>query len=254
MRKLNFHPSFLQILYLLLFLILFSVIIYIPTLITGPIHITEKFILEEEKVEGSLVAILFILSIFIFNLYKREVSTHKELINKIKKDKKSVEIRLNESDHYIGIINVQLQEINSIFNSITNYPENKADLKKTYIFFAQRTLGIVNADWVLIRIINCETQRTISEHFEKKQDFTSKFPHISNKLIIENQQIPSCSAVVCIPNHLNIIVSCVLPIDEISKDQQVFIQAIINEIAKLYVIFKSSNYFKENASSVNDKN
>lgn len=246
MRKLKFQPSFLQILYLLVFLILFSVIIYIPTLIKGPLHITEKFILEEEKVEGFLVAVLFILGILIFNLYKREVATHKELINKIKNEKKTVENRLRESDHYIGILNVQVQEINSIFNSINEYPATKADLKKTYVFFAERMLGIVNADWVLIRIINSNTQRTISEHYERRYGSNADYPHVSNKLIAENQQILSFTSIVSNPKNLNIIVSCVLPVDNISKDQQVFIQAIINEITKLFVILKSTYYVKEN--------
>ncbi|MFA5045318.1 MAG: hypothetical protein WC542_05260 [Paludibacter sp.] len=254
MRKLNFHPSFLQILYLIFFLILFAVIIYIPTLIKGPLHITEKFIIEEETLEGSLVAILFILSILIFNLYKREVSLHKELINKINKDKKYVENRLQESDHYIGILNVQIQEINSIFNSISEYPATKADLKKTYVFFAERILGIVNSDWVLIRIINSNTQRTISEHFEQRYGFTSNYPHVSNKMIVEDQQIISCTSIISNPKNINIIVSCVLPVDEISKDQRIFIQAIINEITKLFVILKSTYYIKENNIFVEERN
>jgi len=91
MKKINLHPSFLQILYLITILILFSFIIYTPTLISGPLHITKRLILEENTIEGILLGILFIVSALILSLYKREVNDHKEQIHKIKQDKKKVE-------------------------------------------------------------------------------------------------------------------------------------------------------------------
>jgi hypothetical protein len=242
MKKLNIQPTFLQIVYLILFFILFSVVIYTPTLISGSVHLTKKLILEEESIEGTLLGILFIVSILILNLYKREVFLHKEQIEKINTDKKKVEERLNESDQYIGIVNVQIQEIKSIFNSIDQYPETKADLKKSFIFFGKKVLGIVNSDWVLIRIINSETLRTISEHFETRRGFPFDYPQISNKMIVEKQPILSYTSVSSNPKNLNILVFCIMPVDKISKDQRVFIQAIINEISKMFVILNSSYY------------
>jgi hypothetical protein len=123
MKKNKFQPSFLQILYLIIFIILFAFIIYTPTLIKGPVSLTSKLILEEATFEGSLICILFIISILILNLYKREVVRNKDLINKINNEKKKVEDRLFNSEQYIGIMNVQIQEIKSIFNSINEYPE-----------------------------------------------------------------------------------------------------------------------------------
>ncbi|HEX7410993.1 MAG TPA: hypothetical protein VF298_02510 [Bacteroidales bacterium] len=245
MKKVNFRPSFLQILYLIIYLLLFSFIIYTPTLISGPLHITEKLIIEEETIEGSLLGILFVLSILILNLYKHEVNKHKELINKINIDKKKVEKRLIDSDQYIGMINVQIQEIKSIFNNINKYPESKDDLKKTFQFFGERVLGIVNANWVLFRIINNTNHRTLSEQFETRQGYTYDYPHISNKMIIENQLVLPFTFVISNPQNLNILVFCVIPVEKISNDQLVFIQAIINELTKLFVILNSSYYKKE---------
>ena len=76
MKKINFKPSFLQILYLVIFIILFAFIIYTPTLIKGPVNLTSRLILEEETFEGVLICILFIISILILNLYKKEVTRH----------------------------------------------------------------------------------------------------------------------------------------------------------------------------------
>jgi hypothetical protein len=96
MKKLKFRPSFLQIFYLIIGLILFSFIIFTPGFIKGPLQLTKKMIFEEEIIEGSLLGILFILSILILNLYKHEVYTQKELIKKIDNEKKTAEERLLE--------------------------------------------------------------------------------------------------------------------------------------------------------------
>src|SRR5674476_345895 len=176
MKKIKFQPSFLQILYLIIFIILFAFIIYTPTLIKGPVSISSKLILEEETFEGSLICILFIMSILIFYLYNREVKKHKELINKINIEKQKVVDRLNDSEQYIGIMNVQIQEIKAIFNSINEYPDTKDGLKKALIFFGERVIGIANSEWVLFRIIDSNTQRTICEHFGTRKGFSYSYP------------------------------------------------------------------------------
>jgi hypothetical protein len=246
MRKINFKPSFLQIIYLIIFSILFSLVIYTPALIKGPAQLTAEVILKEETIEGSLFCILFIMSILILNLYKHEIDKHKELINKISTEKMKVENRLFNSEQYIGITNVQIQEIKYIFNSIDKFPETKEDLKKAFIFFGERVIGIVNSNWVLIRIIDINTQRTICEHLVTRQGFSCNYPHVSNKMIIEKQPISPFYYVNSNPKNINILVSCIMAIDKISNDQRIFVQAIINEITKLFVILNSLYYKREN--------
>ena len=148
---------------------LFAFIIFTPALITGPAHITEKLIFQEETIEGSLLCFLFLLSIMILSLYKGEVYKHKEQTKKANSDKIAIKDRLDSADQYIGMLNVQVAEIKAIFNSISKYPETKAELKETYSFFGKRILGIVNSNWVLIRIINCNSKGNIGEHFETRQ-------------------------------------------------------------------------------------
>jgi hypothetical protein len=240
MEKIKFHQSYLQLIYLIIIVILFSFIIYTPTFIEGPFRITNKLIIEEEKIEGFLIGILFILSFIILGLYRKEGDRNKEQIQRINDDKKKVEKRLLESDQYIGIVNVQIQDIKSIFNSIESYPKTKTELKKTFTFFGKRILGITNSSWSLIRIIDSKTQRTISEHFESKGGLVPDFPHVSNKSILEKQQIPSHTAVISEPKNLDILVFCILSTDKISNNEHIFVQAIINEITKLFVIINST--------------
>lgn len=236
------HPPKLQILYLIIILTLFFFIIYTPTLIEGPLHISKKLIIEEETFEGVLIGILFIVSVLILNLYKNEVNKHKQLIQKINDDKKKIENRLLVSDQYIGKVNVQMLEIKSIFNGIDNYPKTKTDFKKTVGYFGVHILGIVNSNWALIRIINCNTLRTISEHFETKTSIETVFPHISNKLIIEEQKITSHTSIIYNPANLNILVFCILPVEKISNDERILIRSMIVELTKMVIIINSTYY------------
>jgi hypothetical protein len=245
MKKINYQPPKLQILYLVIFFILFCFIVIAPSLIKGPLYLAKKLIIEEETIEGVLLFILFLLSIWIFNLYKNEVSKHKELIKTINHEKKKVEERLTASDQYIGSLNVQIQEIYSIFNNINKYPETKSDLKKTFRFFGERVLSIVNTNWVLFRIIDNVTQRTICESFETRQGYSSDYPHVSNKMILEKQPVLNSTSVISDPQNLNIFASCIMPVHCISNEQRIFVQAIINEITKLFVILNSTYYKRE---------
>jgi hypothetical protein len=218
------------------------VIIVTPILITGSVHITEKFIIDEEIAEVILLGILFSLCILIFTLYKRESSKQEELIKKMKDDKKTTEERLFDSLSYIGKVNVQIEEIKTIFNTTNKYPETKNDFKKTFQFLSERVLGIVNTNWALFRIINTNTQRTISECFETRDGFSCRYPHISNKMIVEKQIVSPFTTIISNSKNLNILVCCTMPIDTINSDQRVFIQAIINEIIMLFIILNSSYY------------
>ena len=237
--------SYFQVLYLIFFLILFSIIILTPILINGSVKFTGNLIVEEEIAESVLLCILLSLSLVMSYQYKGEIYKQKGLIKKIENDKKTAEEKLIESFKYIGKINVQIQEINSIYNNINIYPETKNDFKKTLNFLSERVLGIVNTDWVLFRIIDRNNQRTISEHLKTRGDVSYHYPHISNKMIIEEQSISTITSIISNPPNLNIIASCNLSIDKIDKDQRIFIKAIVNELTMLFVILNSSYYKNE---------
>jgi hypothetical protein len=229
----------LQVAYLTIITALFLVIIIVPAFVAGPVQLKNP-IPEKETIEVTLTGILFILSIFIIRFYKREMANKEKQIQGIKNEKEKVEERLLESDQYIGLVNVRIQDIKSIFYSFENYPKTKTELKNTFVFLGKRILRITNSNWALIRIIDRSTQKTISEHFESKGDLTSGFPHVSNKTILEEKQFGSNISVICNPKNLDILVSCTLSVDKISSNERIFVQAIANEIAKQFIITNSS--------------
>jgi len=247
-----YHASVVQTLYFIIYLVLSSVIIFTPILITGSVTITKKIIIDEEIAEVILLAILFSLSVLIFKLYKQEASRQEEFIKKMKNDKKTTDEKLYDSLSYIGKVNVQIEEIKSIFNTTNTYPETKNDFRKAFRFLSERVLGIVNTNWALMRIINSSTQRTISECFETRQGYSDLYPHVSNKMIIEKQNISHFTTLISNSKNMNILVCCTMPIDGINNDQRVFIQAIINEIMMLFIILNSSYY--KNGNNIVEEN
>jgi hypothetical protein len=242
MRKFKFQPSFIQFLYIVIYLALFGLIFFIPALIRGDIQLSEKMIFREELIEGSLLVFLFILNVILLNLYKNEVSRQKMIISKINDEKKSAQEKLNDSFRYIGQVNVQLLQIKSIFNNYDKFPETKNEFRRTLSYFSDRVFGIINANWVLFRIINCNSHKTVQEHFEARKGCSPDYPHISNKMIIEEQSCSPFSTVISNPQNLNIMVCCILPFEKINNDEQVFIQAITNEITMFFVILNSTYY------------
>lgn len=237
MRKIHLDHSILQTTYLIIYILLFSVIILTPSLISGPLFLTKKIIIGEEILEGSLLFILFILGIFIYKLYEREIDKHKELIKSAHNDKKIIEGQLLDSLKYIGKVNIQIQEFKSIFDITNKYPETINDFKKVLHSLTHRVLGIVNTNWILFRIVDSNTGKTLSECFQTRQNVSPNYPLISNKMILEAKPIPSSKILISHPQNLNTLVFCVLPVEEISRDQNIFIQAILNEITMLYIIF-----------------
>jgi hypothetical protein len=252
MKKINFQSGFIRVLYLLINVLLFSVIILTPLVIRGPLHLSEKLIIDENIFEGALLCILFVLSVVIYNLYRHEVDKQKELIDKINSEKKSAQERLDDSFKYIGQINVQLQQIKLIFNHYDKLPATRSDFKRALYFFGERVFGITDANWVLFRIIDCKNHKTINEQFETRHGSAVDYPHISNKMIIEKQSCPPFSVVISNPQNFDILVGVILPVESITNEERIFIQAIANEITMLFVILNSS-YYKEGNMAVNVK-
>jgi len=244
MKKVKSDPAFLQVLYLVIFFVLFGLIVYIPHAVKNPLHVTQKLIIEEEVFESILLTVLLLLNVLIYSLYRKETVRQKELVTKMKTENRSIHEKLDDSFRYIGKVNVQIQQIKSIFNSTDRFPRTKNDFKKTLFFFSERIFGIVNIDWVLFRIINSTTGRTISEQFETRQGLPREYPHISNKMILERQRVKLLTTIVADPRDLSILVSCTIPAEDITADERVFIQAITNEITMIFIYFNSI-YYKE---------
>ena len=100
-------------------------------------------------------------------LYRKEAARNRDELDRLKHDKGALERRLNEAFHYIGTVNIQIEEIRSVFSDIRKFPENKRDFHSILQFMAEKALCMVNAAWVLFRIVDTQNLDTLSEYSKK---------------------------------------------------------------------------------------
>lgn len=143
---------------------------------------------------------------------------------------------------YIGHVNVQIHEMRESFRDIKKYPESKSDLKYIYEILAKRVLAMVNAEWVLFRIVDVPSRNTLSEYLQTRGASLAAKCEVSNKDLVEDRINPGYSAVRTSQDNFDIRAFCVLPKRQLNGDQRVFIGRIVNDLGMLYLIFSSAHY------------
>jgi len=202
-------------------------IIFTPLLVNRGISI-----FDEELLEAVVSALLFGVGLLIYSLYQREIKKHQK--------------SLEESLNYIGNINLQIDQVRSIFNGLKKYPESKNDFKNIFKFLAGKALGIVSAEWILFRVVQTENVKTLSEFFQARGKMAIVKHEISNKNLVQDKRCEGCTVVESKQDNFNIQAYCVIP-EVISNEQEILLQAIVNNLAMLYLIF-NSGYYKNNSN------
>ncbi len=229
----------LKNIYIYIFLLIIALIIFHPW-----IKFIHTLYTDEETFEVILISVLFALSYLIYNLYKVEVAKREKDLASLKSQRRTLEQRLDDAFKYIGAVNVQIQEIRSIFAELKIYPENKKEFKYIFDFLANKILSIVDVDWVILRIADPESLKTLRETSVCRGNAVLLKYHFTNEdLIRQPGNLKEYSVISAEQKSLTIDVFSIFPRKQITKDQEVFVKAIMNQLEMLYLIF-SSNYYK----------
>jgi hypothetical protein len=137
-----------------------------PFLVPSRIALFDRFVFEENAIETVLIIFLFALAYLASRAYRAAVAAYKKRLLRLAADRSVMADRLADAFRYIGTVNVQLQEIHSVFSGLKRLPENRRQYKDLLSMFGRKILGMMNVDWVTIRIIDRRTLRTIVEHRE----------------------------------------------------------------------------------------
>jgi hypothetical protein len=231
MKKENImQTKYMVIAYMLTLGLLFIVVVATPLFIKGHISVTQKIILEEDALEALLIATLLGLAYIVHRAYRRELEN-------LKKSNTGLIKSHTEAFKYIGKVNVQLQELRAIFSGFQCYPETKSEFQQILSSAVRNVQGLVNADWILIRIINQNNLRTITEHWESRSEATYPQVRISNRALVEGETIPSFSIVCSHKNNLAVNVVFIIPIKTLGREEKILIELIADELEKLFIIF-----------------
>lgn len=199
-------------------------------------------LIREEYAEVTLLVILFSAGYVARALYVREAERAKSQIADLESGRRTLEGRLEEALQYIGRLNVQIQEIEGIFTSISKYPETRNEKKKALRFLAEKILNVVANEWVLVRIIDRERTRTLGEQWATRDPNAAR-PNVSNAELVSRSTADAYTVVESSQDSFSINTYCVLP-GPVERRHQIIIEAIANQAEMLFLIF-SSRYYKD---------
>jgi len=231
--------------YLLILGAIFLLIVFTPYIIHKGFTV-----FEEQFVEVAIILLLFSVGYAVLFLYRKEAAKNLKDINRLTKDKGALENRLTEAFKYIGTVNIQIDEIKSVFSDVRKFPENKKDFGSILQFLADRTLSTVNTGWVIFRIIDTKNLNSLGEYSETRGDSVLPRHKISNKTLVSSRKPNDFTVVESGHENFYIKTFCIIPKTKLSRDNEVFIKAIVNQLEMLFLIFTSS-YYRDSHANMN---
>ena len=139
--------------YLVVLIFLMLSVFAMPLLIQHDLAATRQLIIEEEILETSLIVILFVISCFTIRGFKHTLKSRQRLMKQTSEEKSRLISRLEDAFSYIGVVNVELQEIKSIFCGIEHYPRTKREFKQLIDHLAAKAMTIAKTPWAVVRMI-----------------------------------------------------------------------------------------------------
>ncbi len=233
---------FTERLYVLILLVIFLLIVFTPYIIRSGLTI-----FEEQVVEVVVIILLFATGYAVLLLYRKETAKNLLRINRLTQNKDDLENRLSEAFKYIGTVNIQIQEIKSVFSDVQKFPESKKDFGVISEFLAEKTLSMVNTEWVLFRIIDTKCLDSLGEYSKARGDRAVPRHKISNRVLVSDEAPKGFTVVESGHENFYIKTFCILPKVRLSRDNKVFIKAVVNQLEMLFLIF-TSIYYKDSHS------
>lgn len=206
-------------------LVFILLIIFTPLLITHGVSA-----IGEEVLESITIAFLFMVGFILNRIYEKEL--------------KSRENYLQEAWAHIGEINLLTEAFRDAVIPIDKYPENKKEMKELLVVMAEKILSMVNSPFVMLRILMTDEVKTLAEHLQSRNGTNNFEVKLSSKQLVENTQDEEYGIITSSAKNTKIKVHCIFPKTELSQEQKIFIQKIINDLAMLYIIFNSEFYKK----------
>ncbi len=221
MRNINTIP-YIRYIYFAALTVLLLLVLFTPTLIHDGFSVV-----TEEMLEGICLLIITIAGFIIYSSLERHL--------------RETRSKYDDLARHVGALNLQTVQVEALFDEITKLPENKRDIKKILKSIALNVLSVITEEWVLVRIIDKASGRTLTEHIEVKDGSDTQanvIPTISNKAILTDERAKEYSVYTSRPENTRVIACCVFPTHSLNKHQEVVIKAAVNSLAIIYLVFE----------------
>jgi uncharacterized protein YeeX (DUF496 family) len=131
--------------YFSILLVLLLCVSTTPLLIRHGISITDHLMVEEEVLETVLILALLGISFLILIRFTNRLKAYQQAVNRAVHDKSKLVSRLTEAFRYIGRVNVEIQEIESVLCGVAFYPQSKREFRRLVDQMASRAMTIAAA-------------------------------------------------------------------------------------------------------------
>jgi hypothetical protein len=224
--------------YLLVLTFLLLSVIAMPLVIRHDLTVTHRFVVEEQSLETILIVLLFGVSFFILRGFKRTLGAYGRAVKRAGLDKSRLISRLTDAFSYIGAVNVEIKEIQSIICGVAYYPQTKKEFKQLLDQLGAKVMAVADAPWAVIRMISRCSGRTVKEHFVEARKGALPSATIGNRKILEGQLVDDFRTVSARQRNLDMLTVCILPATPLSEEDIVLITAITNQIEMMFLIYR----------------
>jgi hypothetical protein len=230
----------LRNLYIFLFIVTIVIIIFTPLLVGDGVPL-----IGEETLEAIIISLLFVVSYILYALYNKEIEKSRAELKDLQANRLTLEERLDEAFKHIGQVNIQIEEVRSIFGEFKKYPESKSDFKNILRYFSEKILGMVEVDWVILKIIDLASIKTLKEYSHCRGPAVLLKSKIENRDLVNQAGSSEYMVLSSHQNNLNIKAYCIIPKKTLKPETEILLKAIVDQLEMIFIIF-SSDYFKKN--------
>ena len=222
--------------YFSILLVLLLCVSTTPLLIQHGISITDNFMIEEEVLETALILVLFGISFLILIRFMNRLKAYRQAVNRAVQDKTKLVSRLVEAFRYIGKVNVEIQEIESVLCGVAFYPQSKREFRRLVDQLASRAMTIADAPWLVVRMIDRHSGHTVSEHSVQRPEGGLPSITVGNRALIEGRRVDGMQTIGPRQDNLDLLTVFILPASVISKEKIILLTAILNQIEMLFIL------------------
>jgi hypothetical protein len=207
-----------------------------PLLIRQGISITDHLMIEEEVLETVLILALFGISFVILISFTNRLNTYQQAVNRAVHDKSKLVSRLTDAFQYIGKVNVEIQEIESVLGGVAFYPQSKKAFKRLVDRLASRAMTIIDAPWLVVRMVDRYSGHTVCEHAVQRSQTGLPSSTVGNRALIEGRRVDGMQTIGPRQHNLDLLTVFIIPSCTISKEKIVLLTAILNQIEMLFIL------------------
>ena len=232
-------PSYLISFYFFVLLTLLLCVITTPLLIQNGISITARFVIDEEILETAMILVLFGISFLLLIRIMNRLKKYRKEMDSAVHEKSKLVSRLADAFSYIGKVNVEIQEIESTLCGVSCYPQSKNEFRALVDNLALKAMTIAVTPWLVVRMIERHSGRTVSEHAVSHPRQTLPTVTVGNRAILDGIQSDELQTIGPRQKNLDLLTVFIFPRAEISKEKSVLLTAILNQIEMLFILYRA---------------